>query len=89
MRLSFACGGGSAPPPFVPTSILYVDAGGVRAFAVNSDGSLSRLSDPQNLGIGGNLAATKSFLFAGHLGTFSTDLLSVNAAFIFFFPDGV
>ena len=59
--------------------MLYLDAGSVLAFTVNTDGSLTRLTDPHDLGIGPLLVASSPFLLAEHSGPFSTDLVVAKA----------
>jgi 6-phosphogluconolactonase (cycloisomerase 2 family) len=63
-------------------SILYANgASGMVAFAVNSDGSLSALSNPQVPNIGPAIGASRSLIFGGDSALFGTTLASLQTSF--------
>jgi hypothetical protein len=80
------CGGSNSSPAPNPgpqnSNILYLNTvGGLLAFTINVDGSLSSLPNVQTVSLGPTIASSGSFLFGGQPGIFATPLASAQATF--------
>src|SRR5713101_2937906 len=80
----WGCGGSNSSTSPGPTnvSVLYADAvGGVVAFTINTDGSLSALPSPNGANIGPAMGVSQSFIFGGDSAPFGTSVASLQTSF--------